>query len=129
MVFASASGSEAYRVLAYPLFEGPGASVYQIAERGVTARWFGDGSGLVFRSGQSWYRVSVTGESGRPFSSPELILEGNFLLLPGGDSFAVSRDGNRFLMIQGASEYETTVLEVRTNWVAELESILPRGEE
>jgi serine/threonine-protein kinase len=129
MAFASQTGAEGYKTLAYPLFEGSGGSVRQLSERGGSSmRWIGDGSGLVFRAGPRWYRVAMTGDPERPFTAAEEILQGNFLLLPGGDSFAVSNDGRRLLLVQGAPEHTTTHLEVRTDWVAELDRILPKNE-
>jgi len=94
---------------------------------GVEPLWRADGSELFYRNQNRMMVVAVSpGENLRP-ERPVEIFSGLYLSDPFGNAnYDVSKDGQRFLMIQGDSTEAATV-QVILNWLPELERIVEQG--
>ncbi len=102
-------------------FPGPGA-VWQIStEGGSDPRWSRSGRELYYRHGDKMLMVDVeTKPTFRP-GRPRTLFEGRFL-----DSYDVSPDGARFLMIkEDAAELGPAHVKVVLNWFEEVKRRVP----
>ena len=101
-----------------------GAPVRVSDPEGELPRWSPVGDGLYYRDRQRFYWVAYAEGAESPFGVPQLVLEGDFLNI-GGPEIEVSPDGTRLLLLQGLGERTQTTLNLVTNWVAELEQLVP----
>ncbi len=103
-------------------FPGPGAR-HQISTSGGTEPlWSRDGRELFFQNGAQLMGVTVAPGAVFSASTPHLVYEGRFFkAINGNTSWAVTRDGKRFLRIQQVvPERAITHLELVLNWFSEL---------
>ena len=98
-------------------------------EGGGGPRWSRDGRELFYRSGNGMYAVEVSTEGTFDFGRPTLLFEGSYWGDTNGiASYDVSRDGQRFLMIDpGTSEAPLMQPHVVVNWFEELKQRVPTG--
>jgi serine/threonine-protein kinase len=95
------------------------------ADGGDDPFWTRGGQELVYRSGQRMMAVAVdpaTGELGAPTE----LFRGAFSTSTFGSAYAVTPDGERFLMLRRAPGTEPRQVVVVTNWFRELERLVPK---
>ncbi len=95
------------------------------ADGGDDPYWTRGGRELVYRSGQRMMSVAVdpaTGELGAPTE----LFRGAYTTSTFGSNYAVTSDGERFLMLRRAPGTEPRQVVVVTNWFKELERLVPR---
>ena len=85
--------------------------VWQVSDGGgEEPTWSPDGTELYYRAGSAWFVVSVTATDTLELDAPELLFRGSFRN-PGGHSYDIHPDGQRFLMLQSKHE-ETSVTQI-----------------
>jgi serine/threonine-protein kinase len=102
-------------------FPGPGPSRRVSTEGGTEPLWSRDGRELLFQVGTRLMSVTVTPGATLSFSAPRLVHEGRFLrTINGNTSWAMTRDGQRFLRIQQVEpERPFTDILLVLNWFDE----------
>jgi Tol biopolymer transport system component len=81
-------------------------------------RWTHDGSRLFFRNGQRIMEAAVTTNPDLKVGEPRVFFEGDFVNVS-GRSYAVARDGQRVLVIEGGVG-ETHTLRLVQHWFEEV---------
>ena len=112
------SGQYEIYVRPYP---GPG-SKWQISnDGGVHVIWSRDGKELFYRNGQKWMSVAVNLAPEFTAAMPRLLFEGPYLLV-GSQSYDVSPDGQRFVVLEPveAQIAPVTHLNIVLNWFADV---------
>jgi serine/threonine-protein kinase len=115
-------------------FPNPDNGRWQISTNGgYDPMWNPNGAELFFRAGAaaSIYAVNVQTEPKFSLTEPRLIVEGNYIAFP--YSYAVSADGERFLMFKDAElpanadspGPQSSKLAIVENWFEELKKIKP----
>jgi serine/threonine-protein kinase len=87
--------------------------------------WPADSRSLYYRSEYQWMRVDVETEPELTLSPPRVIMEGNYLDIP-GFSFDVGPDG-RLLVLKRTNERTANSLNITQNWFEELKQKMPMG--
>ncbi len=91
--------------------------------------WTRGGSELVYRSGQEWWSVRVTGTGTFTAGEPELLARGPWLNVAGVE-YAVTPDGERlYLLAPMAGPATTTTLTVVSNWFTTLRDLSRRAKQ
>ncbi len=105
------------------------AGRWQVSTDGGTqALWAHNGRELFYRNGNAVISVGVQTEPSFSVGSPAVVFEGAYVLGPGGRSYDVSNDDERFLMIQSiADESEAPQIVIVRNWFEELKRLVPTG--
>jgi eukaryotic-like serine/threonine-protein kinase len=108
------SGQYEIYVRPYP---GPGGKWQVSTEGGVHALWSRDGKEMFYRNGSKFMSVPVTLAPEFTVGKPHLLFEGPYVLV-GSQSYDVSPDGQRFLVLEPVEkELEPlTHLNVVLNW-------------
>jgi serine/threonine-protein kinase len=89
--------------------------------------WTRGGSELVYRSGQEWWSVRITGAGTFTAGEPELLARGPWLNVSGVE-YAVTPDGERlYLLAPMAGSATTTTLTVVSNWFTTLRDLSRRA--
>jgi hypothetical protein len=89
--------------------------------------WTRGGSELVYRNGQEWWSVRVTGTGTFTAGEPELLARGPWLNVSGVE-YAVTPDGERlYLLAPMAGPATTTTLTVVSNWFTTLRELTRRA--
>ena len=88
---------------------------------GEEPRWLSNAD-LLYRNGQRWMRVSVSTTPILSTGTPQRVLDGPFVNVP-GFSYAIHPDGKRLLMIQESTAANTREIRLVFNWFAELRAI------
>ena len=88
---------------------------------GVEPRWSPSGRELFYRAGRSLMAVPVTFGAEPVVARPQKLFEGDFLEW-GSTDYDVTRDG-RFLMVRSATSSLGRALNVRLNWIQELQKL------
>jgi Tol biopolymer transport system component/tRNA A-37 threonylcarbamoyl transferase component Bud32 len=86
---------------------------------GELPRWSGDGKDLFYHSGDSYYAVDVkTGGNSFEAGIPKLLFTALTVRssATGGSPFVVTRDGQRFLVLQQVQSESSEPIEVVVNW-------------
>jgi Tol biopolymer transport system component len=98
----------------------------QISTRGGEEPiWTGDGAKVIYRWNDTWFEVNVTTEPALEVSMPRTVASGPYVNVP-GYSWDMTADGERFLFLEGPMhDTPTTKLQVVTNFLTELERLLP----
>ena len=120
---SDASGRDEVYVQLYP---GPGPREVISTNGGHQPVWSRDGKELFYRDGDRMMAVAVQMKPEFRAGVPELLFEGRFLSerpSSGSQSYDVSLDGRRFLMVQSADR--ATEFYVVLNWFEELEARVP----
>jgi Tol biopolymer transport system component len=113
------TGNREIYVAPYP---GPGGKFLISTEGGILPHWSDDGKELFYRSGNKIMAVDVQTSPEFRAGTPKILFEGTF-----GNSYDVTSDGKRFLMIkppaiaQRSADQVTVVL----NWFDELRRRVP----
>jgi hypothetical protein len=95
---------------------GGGERVRRIAEVGVEPRWCRQCGEIVYRNGNRWYSVRVHSGADIEWEPPQVVLQTEFVDSP-GQSWALSADGQRILVLQSTSVATRTRLHVMTGWL------------
>ena len=88
--------------------------------------WARDGQELFYRDGEAVIAVNIQTDPSFTAGNPEVLFEGQYNLGPGGRTYDVSPDGERFLLIrqvEGASGTEQII--IVQNWIEELKRLVP----
>jgi len=125
---SDALGPEQVFVRPFPNVEGGPWLVS--SDGGSDAVWRSDGRELFYRIGGTVMAVSIDAESTFSSGTPRALFTGNYVYDSGAArNYAVSADGERFLMIQLASQVgdysQQTTLAVIENWFEELNRLAP----
>ena len=99
-------------------------------EGGTEPVWAPNGDELFYRDNNKMMAVTIETDSDLEVGIPELLFEGRFAFThhPGmARNYDVSRDGQRFLMVQSVQESAPTQINVVLNWVEELKRLVPTG--
>ncbi|MDX1390481.1 MAG: hypothetical protein R3344_14935, partial [Acidobacteriota bacterium] len=117
------SGRMEVYVIPYP---GPGSKTKVSNEGGGEPVWNPAGGELFYRDGDKMMAVTVRTEGDLTVSRPRLLFEASFArrTLAWITNYDVSRDGQRFLMIQEAPRPDSRRIEIVQNWFAEVDRIL-----
>jgi len=94
------------------------------ADGGDDPFWTRGGRELVYRSGQRMMAVAVDPATG-DLGAPTELFRGAFSTSTFGSNYAVTPDGERFLMLRRAPGTEPRQVVVVTNWFRELERLVP----
>ena len=110
---------------AYP---GPGGRWLISTDGGTHPLWRPDGKEIFYRAFPGSGMMVVPVEASTEFSPgrPGKLFDGRFEM--GQRTFRnydISRDGERFLMVQGKEESASTEVVVVLNWFQELEKLVP----
>ena len=89
---------------------------------GIDPLWSSDGKEIFFRTRNQWISVPVETDSGFHYDRQKVLFEGYYIDV-GGKSFAVSRDGQKFLLLKPVNyKQKTQELVVIENWFEQLKS-------
>jgi serine/threonine-protein kinase len=108
------SGQYEVYVRPYPVREGK----WQISiDGGQEPMWSNDGKEIFYRTGRKWMAAAVHLKPEFSADKPKLLFEGPYVNV-GGASYAVTKDGKRFLLLEpDEKEIEpVTYLNVVLNW-------------
>jgi Tol biopolymer transport system component len=123
------SGEEQIYVIPYP---GPGGKYQVSTDGGRQPRWNPTGGEIFYLNGPRMMAVDVETDARFRAGNPRVLFENAALLNPiGGNTdgfqYAVSPDGNDFLILSGGSASgQRQQLRVVENWFEELERQVPR---
>ncbi|MHC4339705.1 MAG: TolB family protein [Planctomycetota bacterium] len=93
---------------------------------GTEPVWSADGGELFFRKGRAVLAVRIPERAGDPIGEPEELFEGEFV--PGfmnRPNYDVTRDGKRFVMVEGGWGLTMGRLDVHLHFDEELDAALP----
>ncbi|MBI4479865.1 MAG: PD40 domain-containing protein [Acidobacteria bacterium] len=118
-----------YEVYVRP-FPGPGGKWQISTEGGTELAWNPAGSELFYRSGATKGKMMAVDIRTQPtFSAgrPRLLFEGPYVPGTQGAMYAVSPDGQRFLMLQVGAQQQTSLTQINVvlNWFEELKQKVP----
>ena len=104
-------------------YPGPGGRELVSTNGGREAVWSRDGRELFYREGNRLMVVSLDTAEGFKAGLPRLLFEG-YINLVSGTNYDVSRNGQRFVMVQGIPGAEAE-LRVVQGWFEELKQKVP----
>ncbi len=117
------SGTMQVYAVRYP----DGGGRIQISTDGGTEPvWSAGGRELFYRDGDRMLRVGIGGHPVFAVGSPQLLFTATFVHRV-SPSYAVTRDGQHFLMVKESEAEPTRQLNVVVNWFAELKRQVPAG--
>ena len=111
-------------------YPGPGGKWQISTEGGTEPVWNPNGRELFYRSGDKMMAVEITTQPGFTVGKPRILFEGRYELAPvAAANYAVSPDGQRFLMIKPPEQSSSsfTQIVVVQNWFEELKRRVPAG--
>jgi Tol biopolymer transport system component len=125
----SSDESGRYEIYVQP-YPGPGGKWQISTEGGMDTVWNPNGRELFYRSGDKMMAVDITTQPSFSAGKPRMLFEGRYA--PGGvpvANYAVSPDGQRFLMLKPSEQAPTapTQINVVLNWFEELKRRVPAG--
>jgi len=89
--------------------------------------WSRDGRELFYRNGDAMMVVPVETDPTFVPGRPQILFTGDFAAAPGGRTYDVSADGQRFLMLKESRETSSTAkIIVVESWFEELKRLVPR---
>jgi dipeptidyl aminopeptidase/acylaminoacyl peptidase len=109
-------------------YPGEGGKRSVSTDGGTEPLWAPNGDELFYRSGDKMMAVSIETDSELDVGSPEVLFEGRFATTHRPDTprnYAVSEDGQRFLMVRTVDDPAPTQINVVLNWFEELERLVP----
>jgi Tol biopolymer transport system component len=118
-----------YEIYVQP-YPGPGGKRQISAEGGTEPVWNPNGRELFYRSGEKMMSVEVTTQPSFAAGKPRMLFEGRYEPAPlTNPNYAVSPDGQRFLMLKPAEHAEDapTQINIVLNWFEELNRLVPPG--
>jgi Tol biopolymer transport system component len=119
------SGREEIYIQPYP---GPGKKNLISTDGGREPVWSPDGRELFFRSEDKLMAVAIPAEQELAIGTPRIVFEESYVSFPGGgNSYDVSPDGRRFLMVRRGQKTVPTRIHIVLNWLEELKKQAPRN--
>jgi len=118
-----------YEIYVQP-YPGPGGKRLISTEGGTEPVWNPNGRELFYRSGEKMMSVEVTTQPSFAAGKPRMLFEGRYEPAPlTNPNYAVSPDGQRFLMLKPAEHAEDapTQINIVLNWFEELNRLVPPG--
>ncbi|MFQ5641579.1 MAG: hypothetical protein ACE5IR_26695 [bacterium] len=92
--------------------------------------WRGDGKELFYRNGYKMMAVSIQAEPEFRAGTPQLLFEAEYDLHRYDDrNYDVTRDGQRFAMVQSEGTSEAAQIHVVVNWFEELKKKMQENEQ
>ena len=117
------SGQDEVYVRPYP---GPGAKWKISTQGGSEPDWTRNGRELVYRNGDKMMAVAIHPGPQFDVAEPRLLFEGRFeQIWPPGRSYAVTPDGERFVMIKRNQASPPAQLQLVLGWADELKRRAP----
>jgi Tol biopolymer transport system component len=117
------SGREEIYIQPYP---GPGKKNLISTDGGREPVWSSDGRELFYRSGDKMMAVTIQAALEPAIGTPRTVFEGSYVSYAGGgNSYDVSPDGRRFLMVKSEEKTTPTQINVVLNWGEELRRLVP----
>ncbi len=119
------TGREEIYLRPYP---GEGGKRSVSPDGGTEPLWSSSGRELFYRNGDKMMAVRVETEAKLRVGTPEVLFEGRFAITHRPDTprnYDVSRDGQRFLMVQTVDDPAPTQINIVLNWFEELERLVP----
>ena len=116
-----------YEIYVQP-YPGPGGKRQISTEGGTEPVWNPNGRELFYRSGDKMMAVDVTTQPSFAAGKPRMLFEGRYERAPlTNPNYAVSADGQRFLMLKPDEQAEEapTQINVVLNWFEELKRLVP----
>jgi len=111
------SGQYEIYVRPYPPVPGVGKQVSNGGGEHIV--WSRDGKELFYRNAQKWMSAAVTFQPEFKVEKPQLLFEGPYVMI-GNQSFDVSADSKRFLVLDPVEQEPITHLNVVLNWFEDL---------
>jgi Tol biopolymer transport system component len=111
------SGSSEIYVRAYP---GPGGKWQVSAEGGNEPRWSGNGRELFYLNGNAMMAVDVRTSPTFNSAKPRVLFKGAYETPGGVMNYAVTPDGQKFIMLKKQAEVSSPEIDVVMNWAGEL---------
>ena len=111
-------------------YPGPGSKWQISTEGGTEPVWNPNGRELFYRIGEKMMTVDISTQPGFAAGKPRMLFEGRYEPTPlTTPNYAVSPDGQRFLMLKPADQAEEspTQINVVLNWTEELKRLVPPG--
>jgi len=110
-------------------FPGPGGKVRISTAGGTQPVWAPDGRELFYRNAGALMSVKIDTELSMTVSRAETVFVDHYedMDFSGYANYDIAPDGERFLMIEGASGARLSRIHIVVNWFRELERILPGG--
>ena len=98
-------------------------------EGGVEPLWARNGRELFYRTGDKVMAVEITTQPSFQAGTPRLVFEGSYVRHGGTPetNFAVTPDGQRFLMLKAVEQQPQSEIRVVLNWFEELKAKVPTG--
>ncbi len=121
------SGRNEIYVQPYP---GPGGKWQISTDGGREPLWNRNGRELFYRNGNKMMAVEIATQPSFSARTPKALFEGKYLMLPvSTPNYAVSPDGQRFLMLKPVEQEQSapTQINVVLNWFEELKQKVPTG--
>jgi serine/threonine protein kinase len=113
-----------YQVYLKPL-EGEGEKQIISTQGGGQPQWRKDGKELYYLALDGWIMaVELKGESLKP-SVPIRLFQTDIMVLPGMDQYAVTGDGQRFLILSSEKVEQKPSVNIVLNWFEELTQKVP----
>jgi eukaryotic-like serine/threonine-protein kinase len=108
-------------------FPGPGARLQISTDGGTEARWSPASNELFYRNGDKMMMVTYTTTPQFTASPPKPLFTLKMARMGWAQAnYDVSRDGKRFLVVQGDEDQLPTELQLITNWFEELKGLTPK---
>ncbi len=93
---------------------------------GTEPLWSRDGTELFYRNEAAVMAVSVQSDASFEAGSPQVVFQGDYVRGPGGRSYDVSLEGDRFLMLKEVEEaFSSSQVIIVQNWFEDLERLAP----
>ena len=118
------SGRQEIYVRPYP---GPGGKWLVSTDGGTEPVWNPNGRELFYRSGTRMMAVDITTERGFAPGKPAELFRGDYVPIgAAATNYDVSRDGQRFLMVQRSAREHVTLMQIVVvlNWFEELKGLV-----
>ena len=111
-------------------FPDPNGGKWKISNKGgVQPVWSREGGELFYRQGNKMMVMAVKSELKFIPTSPLALFERNFYMGPAlNPQYDISRDGQRFLMLESLQRSESAEIYVVLNWFEELKRLVPVGQ-
>jgi serine/threonine-protein kinase len=113
------SGQQELQIRSFP---GSGTKVTVSAAGGALAAWRGDERELYYLSNDGMMAVPITPGPPLVVGRPTVLFKGEYVRIQ-GKNYDVTRDGQRFLMVQTTPRERPTEISVVLNWQQEFEPL------
>jgi serine/threonine-protein kinase len=116
--------AEDYEVFLIPL-ESEGEKKIISTQGGTQPQWREDGKELYYLAFDGWIMAVELNGKGLTPSDPKRLFQTNISVSPGIDQYAVTGDGQRFLILNSGKEKQDLSINIVLNWFEELKQKMP----